>query len=121
WTSRPSRAPVDPTDHARGPARPARPGGHRARARCPPGRAGRAGPRERVRLLTLPITREGRLVQLVQVGISLERAQRTLDRYLETLLVLIPLGLMLAAAGGAVIARTALRPVDAMSRTARRI
>jgi len=76
---------------------------------------------ERVRLLTLPITREGRLVQLVQVGISLERAHRTLDRYLETLLVLIPLGLMLAAAGGAVIARTALRPVDAMSRTARRI
>src|SRR5213078_4153174 len=76
---------------------------------------------ERVRLLTLPITRDGRLVQLVQVGIPLERAHRTLDRYLETLLVLIPLGLMLAAAGGAVIARTALRPVDAMSRTARRI
>src|SRR5439155_4713354 len=50
-----------------------------------------------------------------------ERAERTLGRYLETLLVLIPLGLALAAAGGAVIARTALRPVDAMSRTARRI
>jgi two-component system OmpR family sensor kinase len=76
---------------------------------------------ERVRLLTLPITRDGRLVQLVQVGIPLERAQRTLDRYVETLLVLIPLGLILAAAGGAAIARTALRPVDAMSRTARRI
>src|SRR2546426_9317660 len=56
-----------------------------------------------------------------QVGIPLERAERTLGRYLETLLVLIPLGLALAAAGGAVIARTALRPVDAMSRTARRI
>jgi len=76
---------------------------------------------ERVRLLTLPITRDGRLIQLVQVGIPLERAQRTLDRYVETLLVLIPLGLILAAAGGAAIARTALRPVDAMSRTARRI
>src|SRR2546426_10576734 len=65
---------------------------------------------------TLPITRDGQLVQLVQVGMPLERAQRTLGRYLETLLVLIPLGLTLAAAGGAVIARSVLRPVDTMSR-----
>src|SRR5205814_9519365 len=35
--------------------------------------------------------------------------------------VLVPLGLLLAAAGGVVIARGALRPVDTMSRTARRI
>ena len=76
---------------------------------------------EPVRLVTLPIMRAGQLVQLVQVGIPLERAQRALGRYLETLLVLVPLGLALAAAGGAAIARTALRPVDAMSRTARRI
>src|SRR5256885_6120013 len=76
---------------------------------------------EPVRLLTLPITRDGQLVQLVQVGIPLDRAQRTLGRYLETLLVLIPLGLALAALGGGMIARAALRPVDAMSRTARRI
>src|SRR5213593_1866786 len=76
---------------------------------------------EPVRLLTLPITRDGQLVQLVQVGIPLHRAQRTLGRYVETLLVLIPLGLALAALGGGMIARAALRPVDAMSRTARRI
>src|SRR5438128_783192 len=44
-----------------------------------------------------------------------------IGRHLETLLVLIPLGLTLAAAGGAVIARSVLRPVDTMSRTARRI
>src|SRR5207245_7236370 len=75
---------------------------------------------EPVRLLTLPITRDGQLVQLVQVGMLLERAQRTLGRYLETLLVLIPLGLTLAAAGGAVIARSVLRPVDTMSRTDRK-
>jgi heavy metal sensor kinase len=76
---------------------------------------------ERARLLTLPIHRGGRLVQLVQVGIPLDRAERTLGRYVETLLVLVPLGLALAAAGGTVIARGALRPVDTMSRTARRI
>jgi heavy metal sensor kinase len=74
-----------------------------------------------VRLLTLPVSRGGQLVQLVQVGMSFERVERALTRYLETLLVLVPLGLGLAAAGGAVIARTALGPVDAMSRTARRI
>lgn len=76
---------------------------------------------ERVRLLTLPVSFGGQLVQLVQVGMSFERVERALTRYVETLLVLVPLGLALAAAGGVVVARTALGPVDAMSRTARRI
>ena len=44
-----------------------------------------------------------------------------LRRYLQTLLILIPLGVGLAAAGGAVIARKALRPVDEMTAAARRI
>ncbi len=79
------------------------------------------GPRERVRLLTMPIMRDGQLAQLVQVGISLHRAEQTLDRYLETLLGLIPLSLGLAMAGGVMIARAALAPVGVMSRTARRI
>src|SRR3989442_7362697 len=76
---------------------------------------------EWVRLLTLPITRRGQLTHLVQVGIPLERTERTLARYLESLLVLVPLGLVLAAAGGVIIARAGLQPVDAMSRMARRI
>jgi len=38
-----------------------------------------------------------------------------------SLIVLIPLGVGLAALGGAIIARVALRPVDEMARTARRI
>lgn len=76
---------------------------------------------ERVRLLTMPITRRGQITQLVQVGIPLERAEQTLDRYLGILLVLVPVGLGLAAVGGVLVARSALRPVDVMSRTARRI
>ena len=43
------------------------------------------------------------------------------DRYFDTLMVLIPLGVGLAALGGAIIARIALRPVDEMASTARRI
>jgi heavy metal sensor kinase len=76
---------------------------------------------ESVRLLTMPIARDGRLVQLVQVGTQLQDTEQTLVRYLETLLVLVPVGLALAAAGGAAIADAALRPIAEISRTARRI
>jgi heavy metal sensor kinase len=75
----------------------------------------------RVRILTLPVVRDRRVRELVQVGMPLRRAQGTLDRYLDTLIVLIPLGVGLAALGGAVIAQVALHPVDEMTRTARRI
>lgn len=75
---------------------------------------------ERVRVLTMPLRRAGP-PQIIQVGISLRRVERALARYFQTLLVLIPLGVGLAAAGGALIARVALRPVDTMSRTARRM
>jgi heavy metal sensor kinase len=76
---------------------------------------------ERARLLTLPVMHGGQLVELVQVGISLHHAHQTLQHYLQTLLVLVPLGLLLAAAGGAVTARAALAPLDTISLTARRI
>jgi heavy metal sensor kinase len=64
---------------------------------------------------------DGRLAQIVQVGIALERTDAALSRYLQTVVVLIPLGVALAAVGGAMIARVALAPVDEMSMTARRI
>jgi heavy metal sensor kinase len=76
---------------------------------------------EPVRVLTLPIVRDGRVAEIVQVGMPLRRTEATLDRYLHTLLVLGPLGVGLAALGGAAIAGVALRPVDRMTRTARRI
>ncbi|HEY7206394.1 MAG TPA: ATP-binding protein [Methylomirabilota bacterium] len=76
---------------------------------------------EPVRVLTMPIVRDGRVVEIVQVGMLLRRARVTLDRYVDTLTVLIPLGVGLAALGGAIIARIALRPLDRMTRTARRI
>ena len=77
--------------------------------------------RRHLRLVTLPVLRDGRPSQLVQVGVSLSRSHRALARYAETLVILVPLGLALAALGGALVARKALKPVDEMSRTARRI
>jgi heavy metal sensor kinase len=78
--------------------------------------------RRAVRLLTMPVVRRSVVVQLVQVGMDLERTHRVLTSFVHTLLLLVPLGVGLAAAGGSVIARRALlRPVDEMSRAARRI
>jgi len=73
------------------------------------------------RLLTVPVVRGGRVVEIVQVGMSLEAAEHTLSRYLTILLVLVPVAAVLAAGGGLLLARRALRPVDTMSLTARRI
>jgi heavy metal sensor kinase len=78
-------------------------------------------PQGRTRLLTIPVMREARVVQLVQVGLPLERTQQALTRYAQTLLLVIPAGVALAAMGGAALARAALRPVDMMSAAARRI
>lgn len=76
---------------------------------------------ERVRLVTIPVMREGRPAELVQIGMSLARVESALWRYLQIVLALVPLSLGLAAGGGALIARAALRPVDEMARRARRI
>ena len=78
-------------------------------------------PGEPARLLTMPVVRGGRVVDLVQVAMPLRRTRLTLLRYVETLLVLVPLGVVLAAAGGWILARRALRPVDRMSQSALRI
>jgi two-component system OmpR family sensor kinase len=76
---------------------------------------------QRLRVIALPVFRQERLVEVVQVGMPLAPMERTLQRWLEALLVLVPLGVGLAAAGGRVMARAALRPVDEMSQSARRI
>lgn len=76
---------------------------------------------EPLRLLTMPVTRGGRLVNLIQIGIPLRRTREALDSYLRILLALVPLALGLATVGGALVARRALAPVGLMSRTARRI
>jgi heavy metal sensor kinase len=74
-----------------------------------------------VRLLTLPVIRAGRLAKVIQVGIPLRRTHEALAHYVRIMLALIPLGVGLAVAGGALVARRALAPVGLMSRTARRI
>jgi heavy metal sensor kinase len=74
---------------------------------------------ERIRLLTIPLTRAPGW--FIQVGADFDDIDRALAGYLDTLGVMVPLGLGLAATGGAWLARSALRPVQTMSHTARRI
>ena len=76
---------------------------------------------QRLRIIALPVFRNGRLAEVVQVGMPTAPMERTLQRWLDALFVLVPLGVGLAAAGGRVMARAALRPVDEMSQSARRI
>jgi hypothetical protein len=45
-----------------------------------------------VRVVTVPVRRGERLVEVVQVGASLRPTAQTLQRWLETLLILVPLG-----------------------------
>ena len=73
------------------------------------------------RLLTVPVQRSDRSVEIIQVSAPLARTLEALARYLTTLLALVPVAVGLAAAGGAVIAARALSPVRAMSKAARQI
>ncbi len=77
--------------------------------------------RDDLRLVTLPILERGAVNGIVQVAAPLGRTERTLGRFRRSLLVLVPVGVGLAALGGFTLARTALRPVDEMTRDARRI
>ena len=74
-----------------------------------------------IRLLTAPVMEGGRLVQLVQVAMSLEVVEAARSRFLLVLAALLPVALAAAAAGGWFLAGRALAPVDAMVETARRI
>jgi len=74
-----------------------------------------------VRVLTFPVMQQGQMVNVLQVGMSLEGLHRAREHFLWTLAALVPLGLVLAGTGGWLLARRALRPVDQMTTTARRI
>lgn len=74
-----------------------------------------------IRILSVPIRRGGTLVNIVQVGASMQPVEQTLRRLLAVSLGAAPFALLLALAGGWLLAGRALRPVDAITEAARRI
>jgi len=74
-----------------------------------------------LRLISVPIIYEGTLINIVQVGTSLQPVEETLHRLLLILLVTVPVALMAALAGGWFLAGRALRPVESITQAAQRI
>ena len=74
-----------------------------------------------VRVLTWPVVKAGRVAGVIQVGMSRENLDKTLRRFLLVMAGIFPVALILAGGGGWILARKALKPVDQMTETARRI
>ena len=74
-----------------------------------------------VRVLTWPLVKAGRVRGVLQVGMSRENLEKTLRRFLWVMAGIFPVSLLLAGGGGWLLARRALRPVDRMTETARKI
>lgn len=74
-----------------------------------------------LRLISVPIVYRGSLLYIVQVGTSLESIEATLHQFLIVLLVMAPIALAIALAGGWFLAGRALRPVDSITLAAQRI
>jgi heavy metal sensor kinase len=74
-----------------------------------------------VRMYTAPVYREGRLIGVVQLGLSMDDIHETLMAFRWTMAVALPVILVLASMGGLFLASRALRPVDQITRAARSI
>ncbi len=74
-----------------------------------------------VRIMTMPVIEAGRIVNLVQVGMSLENMYKTRQNFLLIMASVLPLVLLLAGGGGWLMAHRTLKPVDQITRTAQRI
>jgi nitrogen fixation/metabolism regulation signal transduction histidine kinase len=74
-----------------------------------------------MRLLTLPVVSDGRVVNIVQVAMSLDSVEAARAGFLLILFGMAPLVLAAAGIGGWFLARRALAPVDALVDSARKI
>lgn len=74
-----------------------------------------------IRVITMPIIREKKLVNMVQVGTSLEAVRETLKNLRIFLLTAVPSVLVLATLFARFLARRALKPISKIIQTARDI
>ncbi|PIQ99440.1 MAG: histidine kinase [Nitrospinae bacterium CG11_big_fil_rev_8_21_14_0_20_45_15] len=74
-----------------------------------------------IRIITMPLVEDGKLVNLVQVGTSLKAVQDTLNNLRIFLWTAVPSVLLLTTVIGRFLARRALNPVAKITQTAREI
>ena len=76
---------------------------------------------ERVRVLSQPLVRDGRVIGAVQVAREMGEFEQVRDRQLRMLMALIPFALLLSGAGALVLTDRGLRPVREVARAAQEI
>ena len=81
----------------------------------------KVGAQQPIRVITMPILLEGKLINLVQVGTSLAAVQETLRNLKIFLFTAVPSVLILAALFARFMARRALKPISRIIDTAREI
>lgn len=74
-----------------------------------------------MRIVTMPVFADQKLVSIVQVGTSLNEKVETLRKLLIVFCISIPLGILFLCGGGWFLAGQALKPVDLITRSAQRI
>jgi|YelNatPaOPRAMG01_1025707.scaffolds.fasta_scaffold10142_9 heavy metal sensor kinase len=74
-----------------------------------------------LRVLSVPIIVNGKMLGVVQVGSPFDQIRETLRELLLILLILVPLALMGASLGGLFLAEKALRPIARITKTAQMI
>ena len=74
-----------------------------------------------VRLLTIPIIQGGALLNILQIGTSMQPVTEALQRLLFILVLSAPIALIVSLLGGWALAGRALKPVDTITRTAQQI
>lgn len=79
------------------------------------------GARPRLRMITIPILENKKVISIVQVGTSLEDTDETLKKLLIIMLISIPTSISATIAVGYFMAKKALRPVDQIRRAAVKI
>ncbi|MCX7857412.1 MAG: ATP-binding protein [Deltaproteobacteria bacterium] len=75
----------------------------------------------RLRIITLPIKENGKVVSIVQVGTSLEEFDESLTKLMMVMLISIPTTLFLTLIGGYFLAKKSLKPVDQIRKAAIKI
>jgi signal transduction histidine kinase len=74
-----------------------------------------------MRILSIPIERRGQFEEVLQLAYPLDGVLREIDALTNTLLALVPVGLLAAGLGGAFLTGRALRPVREIAGTAARL
>jgi heavy metal sensor kinase len=74
-----------------------------------------------MRIVTIPVFSDHKLMRIVQVGAQFGEELETLNKLLLIFAISIPLGILILSGGGWFLAGQALKPVDLITRSARRI